>query len=304
MPLFSNRDGELKGLNETPFRLEKDIQVLTERNLNTIFGLEYVRSEFELDGLRIDTLAFDRESKSFVIIEYKREKNFSVIDQGYAYLSLMLNNKAEFILEFNENKKENIKREDIDWSQSKVVFISPSFTAYQLKAVQFRDLAFELWKITQYENGLVLYNQLKPPESTESINVVSGSNEVVKKVSREIKVYDEDYHLKKGSDTTNELYAKLKDRILELGDSITIKPRKQYIGYKGRTNFCDIVIQQKKLVLSLNVRKGELDDPKNITRDVSNRGHWGNGDYEIHFSDETQINYILDLIQQSYEKNQ
>ena len=304
MSLFSNRDGELKGLNETPFRLEKDIQVLTERNLNTIFGLEYVRSEFELDGLRIDTLAFDRESKSFVIIEYKREKNFSVIDQGYAYLSLMLNNKAEFILELNEKKKENIKREDIDWSQSKVIFISPSFTAYQVKAVQFKDLAFELWEITQYENGLVLYNQLKPPERTESINVVSGSSEIVRKVSREIKVYDEEHHLSKASEQTKELYEKLKARIMELGDNITIKPRKIYIGFKVRSNFCDVVIQKSKLIVYLNLRKGQLDDPKGLSRDVSNTGHWGNGDYDLRFSDESKLNYILDLIQQSYEKNQ
>jgi len=291
-------------LNETPFRLEKDIQVLTERNLNTIFGLEYVRSEFELDGLRIDTLAFDRESKSFVIIEYKREKNFSVIDQGYAYLSLMLNNKAEFILELNEKKKENIKREDIDWSQSKVIFISPSFTAYQVKAVQFKDLAFELWEITQYENGLVLYNQLKPPERTESINVVSGSSEIVRKVSREIKVYDEEHHLSKASEQTKELYEKLKARIMELGDNITIKPRKIYIGFKVRSNFCDVVIQKSKLIVYLNLRKGQLDDPKGLSRDVSNTGHWGNGDYDLRFSDESKLNYILDLIQQSYEKNQ
>jgi hypothetical protein len=43
-----------------------------------------VKSEFELHGLRIDTLAFDKESSVFVIIEYKKERNFSVIDQGMA----------------------------------------------------------------------------------------------------------------------------------------------------------------------------------------------------------------------------
>ena len=62
-----------------------------------------MRSEFELRGLRIDTLALDKESKAFVIIEYKRERNFSVVDQGMAYLNLMLNNKSDFILEYNES---------------------------------------------------------------------------------------------------------------------------------------------------------------------------------------------------------
>ena len=85
-------------LKEIPFKLEKDIQKVTENNLYTILKLEFVKSEFTLNNFRIDTLAFDKEANTFVIIEYKRDKNFSVIDQGYAYLSLMLNNKADFIL--------------------------------------------------------------------------------------------------------------------------------------------------------------------------------------------------------------
>jgi hypothetical protein len=91
-------------------------------------------------------MAYDNETNSFVIIEYKRDKNFSVIDQGYAYLSLMLNNKADFILEYNENQEKTLKRKDVDWSQSRVVFISPSFTSYQKEAINFKDLPIELWE--------------------------------------------------------------------------------------------------------------------------------------------------------------
>ena len=71
------------------------MQTLVESNLQTIFTLMIVRSEFGLHGFRIDTLAFDKESKAFVIIEYKKDRNLSVVDQGIAYLNLMLNNKAD-----------------------------------------------------------------------------------------------------------------------------------------------------------------------------------------------------------------
>lgn len=41
---------------------------------------EFVKSEFTISGsvqrLRIDTLAFDRKNKAFVIIEYKQDKKF------------------------------------------------------------------------------------------------------------------------------------------------------------------------------------------------------------------------------------
>jgi RecB family endonuclease NucS len=90
------------------FPLETEIQRLTEANLHDLFELDYVKSEFELHGLRIDTLAFDIESGAFVIIEYKKDRNFSVVDQGMAYLNLMLNNKADFERTIEEAERPTI----------------------------------------------------------------------------------------------------------------------------------------------------------------------------------------------------
>lgn len=132
MALFNIESNQrLEIIKEQPFSLEKEIQLLTETNLELVFGLDFVKSEFSLNNFRIDTLAFDEDAGTFVIIEYKRDKNFSVIDQGYAYLSLMLNNKADFILEYNEGSARRLKRDDVDWSQSRVIFVSPLFTTYQ-----------------------------------------------------------------------------------------------------------------------------------------------------------------------------
>lgn len=47
---------------EEQFPLEREVQRLTEVNLQELFDLVLVESEFELHGLRIDTLAFDKES--------------------------------------------------------------------------------------------------------------------------------------------------------------------------------------------------------------------------------------------------
>jgi RecB family endonuclease NucS len=95
MPLFTLSNHKLKKINEKKIDLEKDIQTITENNLNEVFGLKFVSTEFALNNLRIDTLAFDEETQSFVIIEYKKDRSFSVVDQGFAYLALMLNNKAD-----------------------------------------------------------------------------------------------------------------------------------------------------------------------------------------------------------------
>jgi len=104
MALYKNVNNNLSLIKSKPFSLEKDIQNLTEKNLKTLFNYEFICSEFIIKNFRIDSLAFDRDADAFVIIEYKKDKIFSVIDQGYTYLSLMLNNKADFILEYNERK--------------------------------------------------------------------------------------------------------------------------------------------------------------------------------------------------------
>ena len=34
------------------------------------------------------------------------------------------------------HKKNNLKRDDVDWSQSKIIFVSPSFNSYQKNSVK------------------------------------------------------------------------------------------------------------------------------------------------------------------------
>ena len=303
MVLFSIKGNKLQKIHRIDFRLEKDIQKITEQNIGAIFGLDFVKSEFQLNDLRMDTLAFDRETRSFVVLEYKKSSNFSVIDQGYAYLALLLNNKADFILEYNESKDDSLGKKDVDCSQSRVIFVSPQFTKYQRQAIEFKDLPIELWEVTKYKNETVLFNQLQAPKSSESISKVSQKSDIVKKVSDEVKVYTEEDHLKTTSDDVRELYDELKERIYNLGDSVEIKPYKIYIAFKSNTNFADIEIQKNQIKIWLNLRIGTLDDPKDMTRDVSNVGHHGNGDYEFSLKPGDDLDYLMTLIRQSYEIN-
>jgi predicted transport protein len=304
MKLYKINGEKISSLSSITFKLEKDIQSLIEKNLEELFNIQFVKSELTIKNFRIDTLGYNKETNSFVIIEYKKERNFSVIDQGYTYLSLLLNHKAEFVLEYNENTNQQIKRDDVDWSQSKVIFISPSYTEYQKHSVNFRDVPFELWEIKQFENNLLSLTQQKKT-STESISTVEVDNGgVVKEVTKEIKVYTEDYHFERRNvnDTIKELYSTLKDRITGLGE-IDVVPRSTYIGFKRRTNFVDIDFQKGNLWLWINLPKGKLDDPKELSRDISSIGHYGNGDYELKVFPDTDLDYVMFLINQSY-KNQ
>jgi len=305
MKLYKVNGRTLEKVINDPFKLEKDIQELVEGNTRTLFGLEFVRSEFSVDNFRIDTLCFDPESRSFTIIEYKKDKNFSVIDQGYTYLSLLLNNKAEFILEYNELTEQTLKRGDVDWSQSRVIFISPRYTSYQKHSVNFKDVPFELWEIYKYKNGTIGLTKHEADSDVKIDSTSSGSSEsVMKSVSKEVKVYDEEYHLTKNKNRPpeiEELYYKIKERILDLGDDIDIKYLAQTIQFKVQRSIVDLIVYNSGVIAIINMKQGQLDDPRSETKDLSEKGHWGNGDYKFKFTPGEELEYGIYLIKQSYE---
>ena len=286
-------------LKEKPFKLEKEIQSLFENNLNELMNLQLVKSEFSIKNKRIDTLAYDAQSNAFIIIEYKRSKNISVVDQGFTYLSLMLENKADFIVEYNETLKQNLKRTDVDWSQTRVVFVSTGFTENQKTATNFKDIAIELWEVKRYENNLISVNQIKKSKSAESIKPITSSNTQLGNITKEIKVYSEEDHTLNKSDSAVELYETFRDSILNFKEDIEVIPRKKRIAFKGNRIICDILIQKSGIKLWVNLKNGELDDPKNLMRDVSNIGHWGNGDYELVIKNTDDLEYIMSLIKQA-----
>jgi uncharacterized protein with ParB-like and HNH nuclease domain/predicted transport protein len=98
------------------------------------------------------------------------------------------------------------------------------------------------------------------------------------------------------------LYNALKKRILNIDSSVREEYKKLYIAFKSSTNFVDIIPQKARLVLSLNIDFADVIDPKGLCKDVTDLGRWGNGDVEVAFSNLNQIDDIMDLIQQAFDK--
>lgn len=305
MPIFKIEKDKLIDVKELKIDLERDLQIITEKNLETIFGLKFVSSEFSLQGFRIDTLAFDEEINAFVVIEYKKDKSFSVIDQGFSYLSLMLNNKDSFILEYARKFKIDIDNIKIDWSQSQVIFLANSFTSYQQNAINFKDLPIELWEVKKYNNQTILFNQIRTTDGKESIKTVS-KNKTITDVSLKVKKYSIDDHFRREWNTSRELFEKLRTRILELDSRIEEKVNKYYIGFKItalKVNICMIHPYRSKIELNLiKVDKKDLKDPegKIIKIPWQERG-WGRSCNYI-IKDKNDIDYALFLIKQVYDK--
>jgi predicted transport protein len=296
--IYTNKKGKLVEVKPKPFKLEREIQKLFEGNLNALMGLNLVRSEFTIKNKRIDTLAFDPQAGAFIIIEYKRDKNVSVVDQGFTYLSLMLENKADFVVAYNEQLNKTMKMADVDWSQTRVVFVSPSFTENQIQATNFKDIGIELWEVQQFEDGNVSIRQIKQTSSATSIKPIAQQSSVIQKVTSEIKVYSEADHANAVDAEIYELYEKFRDAILNLADGIEVSPQKLYIALKKNGNLACIQLQKKNLKIYIGAKKGTLEDPKKLAKDVSAIGHYGTGDYEIQVNSDKDLEYIMSLVKQ------
>jgi hypothetical protein len=284
---------------------------LTEQNLQVVLGLTFVsgasNQEFSVraqeQDFYIDTLAYDEEEKSFVIIEYKKDKSISVIDQGFAYLSAMLNHKADFVLEINERLGRNFSKKDINWEQSRVIFISPEFTNYQRNAINFKDLPIFLYEVKIYENYLVDFNPIKPYRTTESINKLSA-DKTIQSVAKEVKVYAEEDLLAKGN-KTKELYLSLKEKLQVIDPSFVFHPTKNYIGVQIPGNWRNIIyinfLSNKLSISFARSQPSNFTDPKNkLVYSVNSMKHFNQHITWYDVNNEEDILYGVELFKQAY----
>ena len=99
-----------------------------------------------------------------------------------------------------------------------------------------------------------------------------------------------------------ELYEILKKRIMNIDSSVYEEYKKLYIAYKSSTNFVDIVPQKSRLRLSLNIPFSIIIDPKGYCKDITDLGRWGNGDVEVSFENINQLDDVMELIEQAFDK--
>ena len=109
-------------------------------------------------------------------------------------------------------------------------------------------------------------------------------------------------HLAAGT-RSRELFDALRKELLALDPCVTEEFLKLYVAYKAETNFVDVVPQANRLRLSLNMQFHELYDPREIAKDVTNIGRWGNGDVEVGLASLGEMPYVLGLVGQPHLAN-
>lgn len=308
MTLFKINDSELRKLNLKSFQSEKQIQNIVEENCTKIFNIQFLATEFTVGRFRLDSVCFDHETNSFVIIEYKKGHSYSVIDQGFTYLNSLHSNKSDFVLMYNEITNSSLKTDEIEWSQSKILFISPSFNTFQKESVNFKDIPFELWEISQYDSGIYSLNQINSSSQKNSIMSVKPSIDN-KSVLKEI-IYDEESILSKTSDVIKSIYKSINNSMCDWND-LNFKATKHYISIrKGTKNLAYLNVRKDKIILHIyhkvnfsgNVDTSpimfELDDPRKLFdmyRDSRREI------YTFTIESDKELDYIISSIKQKYD---
>lgn len=303
MALFKINGTSVKKITAKDLDLERNLQVLFEANLDELLNIAFLSHEFPTSfGGRIDTLGIDKDGAP-CIIEYKKNQNDSVINQGLSYLYWLLDHKADFE-KICQNKKIGI---EIDWDSPRVICIAESYNKFDLDTVNILPINVELWRYRIYDENILFLE----PENFQKVrvstaNIVRKSKHDKEKQQIIQKNYSVDEHLEKAGEDIKSLFFKLREKIISLDTEIKEEPQKHYIAYKLSTNFADIEVYRNQLKIFINVKSGQLVDHDSIARDMENPkhiGHHGNGDYEVRLESENNLDAVFSLIKQSYDVN-
>jgi predicted transport protein len=292
------RIGSLKAqeLQATASDLEKPLQTLIERNLDTLLGVRFLASEYSTGKThagRIDTLGLDENSIP-VIMEYKRSSGENVINQELFYMDWLMDHQAEFKLLVMEKLGKGTAAE-IDWSAPRLICIAADFTKYDAHAVQQMNRNIELIRYRKFDGDLLLL---------ELINAVTEKVGQGKSARKGLKITGDKpvaQTLKEMTTQQRDLFASLEGYLMSLGDDVQRKDLKLYVVYKRMRNFVCVVIQKGKFTLHVNLDPTGVDLIEGFARDMRGIGHWGTGDLEITLRAPADLERAKPPLRRAYE---
>ena len=293
-------------------RLEKDLQRIVESNMEALFGVRLLASEFStgpVHGGRMDSIGID-ENGTPVIFEYKRNVSDSVINQGLFYLDWLMDHQGDFkVLGMDKLGKNAV--DSIDLSSPRLVCVANDFTRYDEHAIRQMGRSIELVRYQIFDNELlalelVASTAVAASRSSAMLSATTPQPAPTAASSptpaKHSAVHD---HLAKSSQALRDIYEELRTEIEALGDDITMKMTKHYVAFRRIKNFASVEVysQSNKLLVFVKVDPSSVALESGFSRDVTTIGHMGTGDLELTITDSTTLSRAMSLIQKSYEDN-
>jgi predicted transport protein len=319
LKLFRLSEGLASTLTASSAALEKDLQKLIEENMGTIFGVEFLQSEYvtgKVHGGRIDSLGID-ENGLPVILEYKRHQNENVINQGLFYLDWLMDHRGEFQL-LVQQKLGPERAGSIDWSEPRLICVANSFTRYDEHAVKQIDRNVQLVRYQYFGDDLLAVELITTTEKSTSNTTAMASTgstaaphmpftgtgqSQMSEGSYSEKTVTEKLH--QATPALRSLYEQVEEFAHSLGEDVIKKINKNYVAFRRLKNFACVEVhpQTGNLLIHLKLDPKAFKEEKGFLRDMTGIGHYGTGDVELRIADTSRWEQVTSMINQAYEEN-
>lgn len=294
MPIFRISGNRVQKIKPTGFLgadIEKQLQKLIENNLNAIFEMTFIETEFSTSHRgRIDTLAIDKDKRP-VIIEYKADKSSTVLLQGLYYMDWLVENKAEFA-QLVRNKLHNDV--PINWKSGiRLILIAKSFEIWDKFAVNRIKEEVELYEYILYEN-----NEIKLEPTTLPKDFRGSSKTSITSIAE----YSADKLMTKIKDNRiKEIVTALREKLKLISDHIEERATKEHIIFKSSVNFAAIYPQKKQYWFDVKISREEV---RKQFGKLDVRPHKDAVFTHIRCNEKTNIEQLTALAEQAYENTQ
>lgn len=231
MPLFTIKDAKLEKHISKPIDLERDIQRLIEQNMKEALDIDFIASEYSIQGGRMDSLGLD-QSGNPVIIEYKKGSNSSIISQIAYYYTWLVDHKEAFEKLVH---KAGIERE-VRWESPRLICVSENFNFYDYSAIKVLMVRVELLKYRLYEDNLLYLTADRPVEVEERLTGKEIKKTVLLNEVSHIGL--EEFLGNIPSPERRKLFEDMREITLELSSDIEEKISKTSVSFRTSINLC------------------------------------------------------------------
>src|SRR5688572_17004653 len=260
LKLFQLDQGKAVELTGTAMTLEKSLQTLIEGNMETLFGVRCLASEYSTGakhGGRMDSLGID-ENGNPVIFEYKRAMNDNVITQGLFYLDWLMDHRGDFELLVLKRLGSPVT---VAWSNPRLVCVAGDFNRYDEHAIGQMNRSIELVRYRSYEDRLLALDLVA---STSAKATAAGeptgapSTGSISKPGNKTKTVSQLHEA--ASPQLKDLYESLEQYLVNLGDDVTKIINQNYYAFRRLKNFACVEVhpQSGELLVYVKVNPDEV----------------------------------------------
>ena len=159
-------------------------------------------------------------------------------------------------------------------------------------------------KYSCFDNDILSFEHLNAPTVLAMHQLVNTTEDDTDTTSKAQPKYDINHQMKveKAPDDIRAIYDTVCEFAQELGDDVVSSQQKYYLAFKRVKNFLCVEVFRKNVVLTLKLDPKTEIIEKGFSRDMSNIGHYGTGDYQITITNQADVDRALPYIRKSYEQ--